>query len=185
MAARKTATTAASEKNVASVKEETKTKTSTLIKKYEPSDLVLCRSVFPGRFLYKGDKTKMTYLFAQKGDVNYIEYQDLLASLLTRNGAIMAPYIVIDDEELLEQAHWQQLKKLYDKTFVLDDIESIIELPTIDFKKVFNELPAGSKRSVMLVASDMVKDGRLDSINKVSIIDEACGTNLAVMFKGL
>ena len=97
----------------------------------------------------------------------------------------MAPYIVIDDEELLEQAHWQQLKKLYDKTFVLDDIESIIELPTIDFKKVFNELPAGSKRSVMLVASDMVKDGRLDSINKVSIIDEACGTNLAVMFKGL
>ena len=176
MAARKVtsanAQTADSKETVATVKKPVK---------HEPNELIMCRSVFPGRFLYKGDKTHMVYLFAQKGDVTYIEYQDLLASLVTKNTAITAPYIVIEDEDLLKEAHWNVLETLYNKSFSLDNIEGLLMLPTVDFKKEFENLTMGAKRSVMLVASDMVKSKKLDSINKLSLIDEACGSNLMVL----
>ena len=151
-------------------------------KKYDPTELIVCRSVFPGKLLFRGEKTKMIYTFSEKGDLNYVEYQDLLAATLTKKKAILSPYIVIEDEELLAQPQFNHLNELYNKTFVLDNIEDLLNLPAIEFKKQFNELPIGAKKSVMLVASTMLKEGRFDSLNKVSIIDEACNSNLAVMF---
>ena len=77
-------------------------------KKYEPDDLIPCRSMYAGTLLFTGDKTKITYEFSNMGDFRYIEYQDLLSALLVRKKSLFAPYIIIEDEELLENVHWQE-----------------------------------------------------------------------------
>ena len=78
-------------------------------KKYEPDDLIPCRSMYAGTLLFTGDKTKITYEFSNMGDFRYIEYQDLLSALLVRKKSLFAPYIIIEDEELLENVHWLSL----------------------------------------------------------------------------
>lgn len=152
-------------------------------RKFAPDDLVLCRSIFPGTFLFTGAKTKVIYTFEARGDECYVEYQDLLSAMLTKKRALTAPYILIEDEEVLESTHWQEIKKLYDKLNNVGDINKLINLPYVEFKKKFEQLPIGAKKNVMLTVSSLIRDGEFDSMNKIELIDKTCNSNLAVLLK--
>lgn len=152
-------------------------------RKYEPNDIVMCHSVFPGRFLFTGPKTKIVYPFEACGDENPVEYQDLLAAMMSKKKSIMAPYIVVDDEELLEDIRWKQVKKVYDSMFAIKDMDKFLSMPFATFKKTFEKLPAGIKKSVMLEISARVRDGEFSEMNKIRLVDEACSSNIAVLLQ--
>lgn len=152
-------------------------------RKFAPDDLVLCRSVFPGTLLFTGAKTKVIYTFEARGDECYVEYQDLLSAMLTKKSALTAPDILIEDEEVLESTHWQEIKKLYDKLNNVGDINKLINLPYVEFKKKFEQLPIGAKKNVMLTVSSLIHEGEFDSMNKIELIDKTCNSNLAVLLK--
>ena len=103
--------------------------------------------------------------------------------MLTKKRALTAPYILIEDEEVLESAHWQEIKKLYDKLNNVGDINKLINLPYVEFKKKFEQLPIGAKKNVMLTVSSLIRDGEFDSMNKIELIDKTCNSNLAVLLK--
>lgn len=166
------------------VKPATKaTKAANTARKFAPDDLILCRSVFPGLLLFTGPKTKNTYKFYAKGDDCYVEYQDLLSAMLTKKRAITAPDIIIEDEELLEDVHWRDVKKTYEKLNKVGDINKLINLPYREFEKQFNILPIGTKKNIMLTVAALVREGDFDSMNKIEVIDKACGSNLAVLLQ--
>lgn len=152
-------------------------------RKYEPNDIVMCHSVFPGRFLFTGPKTKIVYPFEACGDENPVEYQDLLAAMMSKKKSIMAPYIVVDDEELLEDIRWKQVKKVYDSMFAIKDMDKFLSMPFATFKKTFEKLPAGIKKNVMLEISARVRDGEFSEMNKIRLVDEACSSNIAVLLQ--
>ena len=150
-------------------------------KKYEPNDTVMCHSVFPGTFLFSGPKSKIVYPFEAPGDENPVEYQDLLAALMGKKKSVMAPYIVIDDEELLEDVKWKQVKQIYDDMFAIKDMDGFLALPFNEFERTFNKLPVGVKKNVMLEISARVRDGRFSEMRKIRLVDEACNSNIAVL----
>lgn len=150
-------------------------------KKYEPDDLIPCRSMYAGTLLFTGEKTKITYEFSNMGDFRYIEYQDLLSALLVRKKSIFAPYIIIEDEELLENVHWQEVKKVYDGLYSRQDLINLINLPTSKFDSEFRKLPSGFKNTIATMVSEMITEGTFDSMNKIKIIDEECGTDLKLI----
>ena len=152
-------------------------------RKYEPTDIIMCHSVFPGRFLFSGPKTKIIYPFEACGDENPVEYQDLLAAMMSKKKSIMAPYIVVDDEELLEDVRWKQVKKVYDSMFAIKDMDKFLSMPFATFKKTFEKLPAGIKKNVMLEISARVRDGEFSEMNKIRLVDEACSSNIAVLLQ--
>lgn len=152
-------------------------------RKYEPNDIIMCHSVFPGRFLFTGPKTKIVYPFEACGDENPVEYQDLLAAMMSKKKSIMAPYIVVDDEELLEDIRWKQVKKVYDSMFAIKDMDKFLLMPFATFKKTFEKLPAGIKKNVMLEISARVRDGEFSEMNKIRLVDEACSSNIAVLLQ--
>ena len=152
-------------------------------RKYEPTDTIMCHSIFPGTFLFSGPKSKIVYPFEAPGDENPIEYQDLLAAMMSKKKSIMAPYIVIDDEELLEDFRWKQVKKTYDDMFAIKDIDRFLAMPFETFEKTFNELPIGVKKNVMLEISARVRDGRFSEMRKIRLVDEACSSNIAVLLQ--
>lgn len=150
-------------------------------KKYEPDDLIPCRSMYAGTLLFTGEKTKITYEFSNMGDFRYIEYQDLLSALLVRKKSIFAPYIIIEDEELLENVHWQEVKKVYDGLYSRQDLINLINLPTSKFDSEFRKLPSGFKNTIATMVSEMITEGTFDSMNKIKIIDKECGTDLKLI----
>ena len=159
------------------------TKAVNTARKFAPDDLILCRSVFPGLLLFTGPKTKNTYTFYAKGDDCYVEYQDLLSAMLTKKRAITVPDIIIEDEELLEDVHWRDVKKTYEKLNKVGDINKLINLPYREFEKQFNALPIGTKKNIMLTVAALVREGEFDAMNKIEVIDKACGSNLAVLLQ--
>lgn len=150
-------------------------------REYKPNDIIQCHSVFPGRFLFSGPKTKAVYPFEASGDICYVEYQDLLSAMLAKKKSIMAPYIVIDDEELLEGIHWKQVKKIYDDMYVAKDLDKLLDMPFATFKKNFEKLPIGAKKRVMMTISSKVRSGEFSEMNKIRLVDEACSSNIAVL----
>ena len=152
-------------------------------RKYEPNDLIPCRSMYAGCLLFTGDKSRITYEFSNIGDFRYIEYQDLLAAMLVQKKSLFAPYIIIDDEELLESPHWKQVKAVYDGMYTKEDLIDLINLPTVQFNEEYRKLPRGFQKTIATMVSGMVANGTFDAMNKIRIIDEVCGTDLAVLFK--
>lgn len=152
-------------------------------KKYEPNDLIPCRSMYAGCLLFTGDKSKITYEFSNIGDFRYIEYQDLLAAMLVRKKSLYAPYIIIDDEELLENPHWKQIKDIYDGLYSERDLMNLINLPTSQFNEEFRRLPVGYQKTIATIISGMIAENTFDSMNKIRIVDEVCGTDLVVLLK--
>lgn len=148
---------------------------------YKPDDLILCRSMFAGKLLFTGIKTKMTYEFSNIGDVQYIEYQDLRAAMVTGVISLTAPYIIVEDEVLLEDPHWKKISDLYNQLYSSEDVEKILNLPAPQFKEAFFNLPIGFKKTINTLVATRIEEGTFDSMNKVRIIDDICGTDLRLL----
>ena len=152
-------------------------------REYKPNDTIMCHSVFPGKFFFSGPKTNIVYPFEACGDENPVEYQDLLAAMMGKKKSIMAPYIVIDDEELLEDFRWKQVKQTYDSMFAIKDMDTFLAMPFTSFEKEFEKLPIGVKKNVMLEISTRVRDGEFSEMKKIRLVDQACSSNIAVLLQ--
>ena len=176
-----TAETVVNNESVAETK-ELKTTKPTVIKKeivkHDPDELIECRSIVAGKLLLVGKKSKIQYRWENNDDVQYVEYQDLLAEMLGNSNFIYAPYILIEDDELLNDFRWKRVAELYDSIVDYEEFEQLLQLPNIRFKTVLEHAPKGVKRSIANAISTRLSNGSFDSIQKVQIIDEVCGTDL-------
>lgn len=146
-------------------------------KDYKGEDLIPCRSMTKGELIYIGKKTKEVYIWSDYGDVTEIEYQDLLALKVSKSKFIFDILFVIEDDNLLETSKWKEVKILYDKIYS-EDIDTILAMNVDDFKKIFPTLPIGLKNAVKSEVATQMEAGTFDSMQKIKLIDEICGTDL-------
>lgn len=153
-------------------------KSEKAVKVYDQHDLIICRSVTPG-WLGLCGKSGILYVWHNTGDVCEVEYGDLWALKASRSQYLYMPYFVIEDEELLEQPRWKDLKNFYnEKVYGLDNVDAILNVPSTAIRKVLVELSPGMKNAVALRATVLAENGELDSLKKIKIIDEVCGTDI-------
>lgn len=180
-------TTTTDEVVITSVEEEVKpTTTKKVVKKEEPKkevrqfnqhDLILCRSVTAG-WLGCGGKSGQYYIFENFGDECEVEYQDLFALKQRRSPYLFAPLFVIEDEELLDNPRWADIKQFYDeKVYTMDDINEILNLPVGKFENALKQLPKGLAKSLQVEVAKRIEDGTFDSLRKIKIIDEVYETD--------
>lgn len=154
-------------------------------RKFEQTDPILCRSVTPGWMAAYG-KSGMQYVFYNYGDECEIEYGDLYALKNRRSRYLYDPLFVIEDEELLEHPRWKDLADFYsEKVYGMDDINYVINLPNNRFKSVLQSLPKGLLKALTVEVSKRIEDGSFDSVKKVKVIDEVCGTDFWAIMSGL
>ena len=155
-----------------------KAKPQPVQKTYDQHDLILCRNVSAGWLKMTG-KSGIPYVWNATGDLCEVEYGDLWARKTAKSEYLYKPYFVIEDEELLEQPRWKDLKTFYDeKVYGLDNVDAIINVPSSSIRRVLVELSDGMKNAVAVRAATMIENGSLDSLKKIKIIDEVCGTDL-------
>ena len=150
---------------------------------FSPDYLVECRSVRPGTLLMDGRKTGQSYIWENDGDVTMVEYQDLFAEVNRRSDYVFAPYFIIEDYEVLDDARFKTVRDFYDK-YYNNDIGAILDLPIDDFKRVLRDAPKGIKEAVRMKVAVAISNKEFDSLAKIEAIDEICGSNLKY-FAGL
>lgn len=147
-------------------------------RKYEATELIPCRSITQGLLIAEGKQSKILYRWDGYGDTQEVEYRDLYAFKSSRSGYIYDPLFIIEDEQLLEDARWKEVKELYDKMYDSSDINEIINLPPAKFLEVLSQIPIGMKNAVKIEVATRLNNGSFDSIKKLDYVDKICGTEL-------
>jgi len=145
-------------------------------KKFQQTDLILCRSVVTGGLFMEGSKTKQLYQWNEYGDESEVEYRDLVAEIRVKSNFVFAPWLIIENEDFIEE--FPQLKQFYAQYLSVKDLREIIELPINQMAKRISELPSGAKESVRSIAASMVKSGVIDSVKKIKALDEIFDTDM-------
>ena len=62
--------------------------------------------------------------------------------------------------------------------YTTSDLRDILNLPVSQMKKAITELPLGAKEAIRGLAPTMIENKKLDSIEKIRVLDEIFGTQL-------
>lgn len=167
--------------DVVVTKQESKKAPAKVARKYEPDDMITCRSITYGELLLTGKKSKLLYSWANYGDTTEVEYQDLQALKSTKSSFLYKPRFVIEDEELVEQ--WgKDFVNMYSNIIDID-AEDLFKLPLNQFKSKLKKAPKGVQQAVKNIAGEKILNGSLDSLAKIKAIDEILGTDLKLYIK--
>ena len=145
-------------------------------KKFQQTDMILCRSVVTGGLFLEGSKTKQLYQWNDYGDETEVEYRDLVAEVRAKTGFVFTPWFIIEDDDFIEE--FPQLKQFYSKYLSVKDLREILNLPTNQMAKKISELPSGAKESIRSIAASMVSSGAIDSVSKIKKLDEIFETDM-------
>lgn len=167
-------------KGVNSVAEKDKSSAKSS-RKYNPGDMIPCRSLTFGELLLTGTKSRLLYSWANYGDITEVEFQDLQALKSTRSSYLFKPRFVIEDEELAEQ--WSKDLGVMYKEIVDIDVEDLFKLSPAQFKAKLKNAPKGVQQAVKNIAGEKILNGSLDSLAKIKAIDEILGTDLTLYIK--
>lgn len=178
-------TTTTSKKDVANKETDVKeTNESTTInkpvveeRKFNPEDTIPCRSIVSGGLYIEGSRSHILYSWADCGDVEDVEYRDLIYLVRTRaNANIYSPRIIIEDEDFIAQN--KSVKDFYDSMYDTSDLNQILLLPISQMKTEITKLPVGAKESIKGIAATMIDSHVLDSVQRIKALDEIFGTNM-------
>lgn len=180
-----TKTTAKKVEPVVEVSNETveveETPTVKTPRKFEANELIECRSITQGLLLMPGKQSNILYRWDGYGDVREVEYRDLYSLKSSRSSYIYEPRFVVENEELLDDPRWKDVKELYENLYDATDINTVLGLSPAQFKKVLSEAPTGFKNAIKIEVATRLDNGTFDSIQKLRAVDEICGTELEKM----
>lgn len=149
-------------------------------KKFEATDGIPCRSIVSGGLYMSGIKSHIMYEWSDNGDITEVEYQDIVAAIRSNVSYISKPYFIIEDEDIIAQ--FPQLNRIYASMYSFKDLRDVLtELPAKSMKATILSLPEGAKESIKNIASQMISNGTLDSVQKIKILDEIFDTELMLM----
>ena len=148
------------------------------VRKFAGDELIPCRSVTGGELICRATRDGETYHWSGYGDVKEMTFSDLSSLRAQKSAFIFDPLFIIEDDEVLEQPRWQEVKALYANMYDASDINEVLDMPLSKFKKVFDTLPKGLKEAVKTEIATQINRGTFDSIQKVRYVDEVCGTDL-------
>lgn len=147
-------------------------------RKFEMTDMVPCQSVRNGVLQYIGKKTGDLYEWTDYGDITDVAYGDLMSIKANKSKFLFAPWMIILDKDAIAAL---KLEDLYSQFEEYMDVEAFLELPADEMKRKLSVAPQGFKDTVARTAALMVRDGSLDSVIKIKIIDDVLGKSLMSM----
>ena len=151
-------------------------------REFKETDGILCRSVTSGKLIMVGRKTGMKYEWGDYGREYEVEYRDLVIAVRTRSDFVFGPLFIIEDDDFLEE--FPIVKKFYDESYNVDELNEIIHLPVEEMKMKLCTLPPVAEKNFLSLAAKAVTEKKLDSLEKIRTLDEMYGINLMLLSEG-
>lgn len=127
------------------------------------------RSFINGRVIYKSKKTGVTYKWLEKGSYEILTIEELLNMESQSQKFLHSPWLMVDDEEVIEAFNLQELYELVAK---VEDIDSFINMSLGEQKVIYNKLPKTLQNQVYNHIYNKVESGEIDSKSKIRELEE-------------
>ena len=152
------------------------TKKQNAKKTFKDTDLIRCVSVTVGKLIMIGQKSEDKYVWEGMNAVTDVEYRDLMAAIRKHSALVFKPRFVIEDKDFLAQN--PEIEELYGSLYTPEDIDKILDLPADKMKDYIEQMPQGAKDALLGIAIQKIDRGRLDSIQRIKVIDDIFGTQM-------
>lgn len=148
-------------------------------RKIADDEYIECKAMKNHRVIFIGAKSKDRHEFSGFGDICSIQYQDLRACVTGRTkDFLFDPCFIILDDDVLAQPQFKKLKEMYDKMYVVEDVDELFNMRDIEFKAKLLAANEGLKELILSSATQRLKEGTFNSITKLRMIDEVFHTGL-------
>ena len=123
---------------------------------------------------YISKKTGIQYNWAEKGDAEVMAIKDILAMETKSKRFLRTPWLIVEDNRIIEALKLGDLYKLIEK---VEDVDSLIEMGEDEIKRVFEKLPNEYKKSFKNEVYAKVRNRELrditviESLSKILDID--------------
>lgn len=145
-------------------------------KSFKDDDKIPCVSITAGKYVWVGLKSDDVYRWHTDGDVVDVRYNDLVAAVRAKKPIVFKPRVVIQDEDFI--AEYPEIQKLYDSMYSKEDLFAILQLTPSEMRRIIPLLPDGVKDSLKTIAVKAIDDGKLDSVQRVRVLDEIFRTDM-------
>lgn len=136
---------------------------------------VIVRSCVDGRVIYKSKRSGMTWKWLEKGAYEVLTVEELLNMESQSHKFLHSPWLMVDDEDIIEAFN---LAELYDLVAKVEDIDSFINMTLDEQKQIYNKLPKASQNQVYNHICFKVDSGEIDSRAKVRELEDLVGREL-------
>lgn len=146
--------------------------------------MIFVKNIARGKLIYTSKRQiGYTIEWANKGDTNYIELGELVSLKNTDRRFVTEPWIRIIEDDEIEILKYLNVLKYYEGILGINSISEILQLEFDSFKKRFNNLPKGYRNAVAEQASEMIKNGTLDSIKIKQYIEKEMDIDLDILIR--
>ena len=145
-------------------------------RKFQADDAIQCRSITAGELMLVG-KSGTHYSWMDAGHTIDVRYDDIVSLKFARSPMLTRPRFIIEDEELLADPRFADIKSLYDKIYSAD-IEELLSLPNEQFIQVLAKAPNGLKNALKVTVATRFEGGAFDSLQKIQAIEQICGAEI-------
>ena len=147
---------------------------------FNDTDLIPCRSITTGELIVEGQKSRALYRWADYGYVEYMEYRDLLYDMRSSSNSFSnKPCFIIEDEDLVAQN--PKISALYASLYTYGDFDELLSKDISTIKRIVPTLPKSVRESLKSFVATQIRNGNLDSLNKIRTLDEIFDTNMSTL----
>lgn len=143
----------------------------------DKNELIPVMNITNGTLVYTSRKTGLSVKFEKYGDVEYLEVGELLTMRSGQKRFIDEPWILIMDDEVVE---YLGLDKMYKKLVSPQNVDQIFSFDAETFKEIVDNAPIGYAQLIISRAKAKLKDGSLDSVAKIKVLEDKFKVELAV-----
>lgn len=120
-------------------------------------EIVDVRSVVDGKVIYVSPKTHIKYKWLEKGDIESLTIEEILA-MDSKKLFLRSPLLVVEDDRVLEGLGLEKINGLVDK---VEDVDKLVEMDLEDMENTINELPFDYKRNLRDEISKKIENSEI------------------------
>ena len=117
-------------------------------------EVVPVRNILDGKVIYVSPKTKIKYKWLEKGDIEYLSIEEVLA-MDSKKLYLRTPLLIVDDERIIEGLG---LEKLYKDIELVENINELIELEEEEIERIIKGLSVGCKNNLRDEVNKKIKN---------------------------
>lgn len=148
-------------------------------RKIEPNELIEVRSVTENGLTYVSPKTGLKVTWGRYGDVEYLDFSEIMTMRSMSRKFLEKPYVVIEDEDVVLKLG---LNRIYDNVLTKEEAQGFLALPLEEMKKQIKELPEGSRELIGETAISEVGT-TFNDINKIKFLEKELNVGLTYILK--
>ncbi|MGG4105155.1 hypothetical protein AAXB25_14660 [Paenibacillus lautus] len=144
-------------------------------KEIDRNEMVPIMNVTNGTLIYTSRKTGTELQFSEYGDIEYVDYQELLTMKSSQRRFFDEPFILVMDDDVVDALG---LTKMYSNMKNPDQIDKIFNMNQREFEDIVEKSPKGIKFLIVSRAKKLYEIGELDSIKKINYLNDRFQTDI-------